>query len=45
MQNDKLIIHKQEVVTTIHDSMIPVDFCKNNKYVIKFTTDDMIPKF
>ena len=26
-------------------SVIPVNLCKNNKYVIKFTTDEMISNF
>ena len=45
MYNDKWPIHKQEVFTTIHDSMIPMDLYQKKKYTINFTTDDTISKF
>ena len=45
MYNDKLPILKQEVVTPIYDSMIPVDFSQNNYHVIIFTPDDIRSKF
>ena len=43
--NDKVLIRKQEVIPTIPDFMIPVDFSQNTKYIINFTTDDMISRF
>ena len=30
VSNDKVILHKREVITPIPDSMIPVDFCQKN---------------
>ena len=41
---DKLIITKREVIPTITNSMIPVDFIKKPT-IINFTTDDMTSKF
>ena len=45
MQNDKLLIHKQEAIITNPEYMIPAYCCQNNQYVINFTNNDMISKF
>ena len=45
MYNDKLIVFKQEVIPTITNSIILVDFYQNIDNVINFTTDDIISKF
>ena len=45
MYNAKIIIQKQEVINPITYSMIPVNLCQMNKYLIIFNTDDMISKF
>ena len=42
--NDSLIACKRNVITTITDSIIPVDFCQINQYVINFSYDEMISK-
>ena len=34
-----------EVINPITDSMIIVNFCQKKRYVIIFTTDDMVSKF
>ena len=43
--NDNVIIWKLWVIAPITNSMIPVEFCKNNQYVINFNNDDMISTF
>ena len=40
MYRDKLIILEGEVIPPITDSMIPIDFCKNN--INNLTTEDII---
>ena len=45
MYDDKGIIKKQEVITPITNSIIPEDCFQNNRYVINFTSNDMISKF
>ena len=45
MYNDNVLICKQEVIITIYDYMIPVSCCQKNKYLITFTTDDIVSKF
>ena len=45
MYKNKIIIHKREVIPTITESMILVDFCKVFLPIINFTTDDMTSKF
>ena len=36
MYNDKVLIHKQEVITHIPDYKIPVYFCQNKDHIIKY---------
>ena len=38
-------ICKQYFIPPIPDSMVPNGFCQNNKYVITFTTSEMVSKF
>ena len=45
MYNFNIIIHILKVITPTTDSMIPLDFSQNVKYLIKFTAYDMINKF
>ena len=45
MYNDKVLVCKQEVITSIPGSIIPVDLCQSNEPVINFTTGDMRYKF
>ena len=45
MYKNKVIILKREVIPSIPDSMIPVDFFQKNSSVINSTTDDMTYKF
>ena len=45
MHNDKALIRKQEFICDITYSTIPLDFFQRNKFIINFTTDDMVSKF
>ena len=45
MYKNKVSIQKRESITTIPDSMIPVDFCQNNSPIIIFITNYMTSKF
>ena len=38
-------LEKIEVITPITNYMVPVDYCRNKKYVTTFTLDYMISKF
>ena len=44
MYYDRVILSKIEVIPTIPDSIIPVDFFKRTS-IMNFTTDDMTSKF
>ena len=43
--SDKVLLCTRYVIPTITDSIIPENLCKNNRYVINFTSDDMTSKF
>ena len=45
MYSDNIIIQKWGFIPPIPDYMIPVDCCNQDKYVINFTTDEMLSKF
>ena len=45
MYSDNILICKQYSISPNNYSIVLVDFCQNNQYIITFTTEYMVSKF